>query len=202
MASLEYLPRTAVPARARNYESSSNSPGTGLTDSGGSLALADTGVTAGTYQSANLTINAQGQVTAATSNNDTLEQGFFNASAQIVPIGENVVFANTVSTTPNISINGAGVVTVGRKGIYHVEVSLFVGNNSQPTAFTLNKNLGTRLQQISYPASEGSRAMSTILSMNANDTIMVQSDGTNADIRQNLVVPVSYFKVTLLQPLP
>jgi len=88
--------------------------GTGLTGgpitSTGTISIANTAVTAGSYTAANITVNAQGQITAATSNS-SLVTSFSAGSTGLTP-ATATTGAVTLAGTLNVANGGTGAVTL------------------------------------------------------------------------------------------
>jgi hypothetical protein len=88
--------------------------GTGLTGgpitSVGTISIANTAVTAGSYTAANITVNAQGQITAASSN-ATLVSSFSAGTTGFTP-STATTGAVTLAGTLNVANGGTGATTL------------------------------------------------------------------------------------------
>ena len=88
--------------------------GTGLTGgpitSTGTISIADTGVTAGSYTYASITVNAQGQITSATNGTTTVSS--FSAGTTGFTPSTATTGAVTLSGTLNVANGGTGATTL------------------------------------------------------------------------------------------
>jgi hypothetical protein len=123
--------------------------GTGLSGgtitTSGTIALANTTVTAGTYGSGtaipSITVNAQGQITSATTNplNSPAYQGTWNASTNSPTLASGVGTNNNyyvVSTAGTTTLNGISLWSVGDWAIFNGSTSAWEKiNGSSSEAF-------------------------------------------------------------------
>lgn len=88
--------------------------GTGLTGgpitSTGTISIADTGVTAGTYTVPTITVNAQGQITSATENTSIVSS--FSAGSTGLTPSTATTGAVTLAGTLNVANGGSGATTL------------------------------------------------------------------------------------------
>ena len=102
--------------------------GTGLTLTGTQFSITNTAVTAGSYTYASLTVNAQGQITAAS-----------NGTAPVTSIGVSAPITTTGGTTPTIGITQATTSTNG----YLSSTDWNTFNNKQPAGTYVTSVSGT-----------------------------------------------------------
>jgi hypothetical protein len=147
--------------------------GTGLTGgpitSTGTISIADTGVTAGSYTSANITVNGQGQITSATNGSATVSS--FSAGATGFTPSTATTGAVTLAGTLNVANGGTGATTL---------TGYLVGNGtSAVTAVATIPNAGLTNSSVTI----GTTAISlgaTSLTLGGLTSVAVTQDPTSA----------------------
>ena len=94
-------------AEALNTAKVTNATHTGDVTGSGALTIADTGVVAGTYAQATVTVNAKGQVTACS---EVAHTGDVTGTTALTLATQAGVVANTYSQ-PTITVNAKGIIT-------------------------------------------------------------------------------------------
>jgi len=153
--------------------------GTSYNGSGAvTIAISNTTVTAGSYTNASLTVNAQGQITAAS-----------NGTAPVTSIGVSAPITSTGGTTPTIGITQATTSTNG----YLSSTDWNTFNSKQPA--------GTYVTSISISSSNGFAGTSSggatpALTLSTSVTGLLFGNGT-AIAAATISAPLSYSAGTL-----
>jgi len=150
--------------------------GTGLTGgpitSTGTLSLAASGVTAGSYSTANITVDSTGRVTSASSGPAAVTSVTGTSPINVVGFGAPVISINNASTT------GAGAV------------QLYDGTNSTSTALALTAAQGKSLQdQINALTSAGGLTLAGTFDATTGLMATVTSAGTGAGFGAGAPLP-------------
>ena len=161
--------------------------GVGLTGgpitSTGSISIANTGVAAGSYNRPNITVNARGQITLASSTTISVFESpqyiqLFKTADQVIPLG--VITAITGWTA---SVNSGGIFTifgprvrVFADGIYLIIAKIFVDpmvDDYKRVGMTLNAGLSTSNWSYGFDADDprGSFTIAEMARLSFNDTI-------------------------------
>jgi len=147
--------------------------GTGLTGgpitSTGTISIANTAVTAGSYTAANITVNAQGQITAASSN-ATLVSSFSAGSTGFTP---------STATTGAVTLAGTLNVANGGTGATTLTGYLFGNGTSAVTAVATIPNAGLTNSSVTI----GTTAIAlgaTSLTLGGLTSVAVTQDPTSA----------------------
>ena len=147
--------------------------GTGLTGgpitSTGTISIANTAVTAGSYTAANITVNAQGQITAATSNS-SLVTSFSGGSTGLTP---------ATATTGAIALAGTLVPANGGTGATTLTGYVYGNGTSTMTASTTIPNAGLANSSITLGTSSVSLG-GTLLAPAGLTSVTVTADPTLA----------------------
>jgi hypothetical protein len=148
--------------------------GTGLTGgpitSTGTISIADTTVTAGSYTSANITVNAQGQITAATNGAAGGVTSFTAGSTGFTP---------STATTGAITLAGTLNVANGGTGATTLTGYLFGNGTSAVTAVATIPNAGLTNSSVTI----GTTAIAlgaTSLTLGGLTSVAVTQDPTSA----------------------
>jgi hypothetical protein len=147
--------------------------GTGLTGgpitSTGTISIDDTTVTAGSYTAANITVNAQGQITAASSN-ATLVSSFSAGSTGFTP-STATTGAVTLAGTLNVANGGTGANTLTGY-VFGNGTSAMTASATIPNAGLTNSSLTIGTTAISLGA--------TSLTLGGLTSVAVTQDPTSA----------------------
>jgi len=150
--------------------------GTGLTGgpitSVGTISIANTAVTAGSYTAANITVNAQGQITAASSN-ATLVSSFSAGSTGFTP-STATTGAVTLAGTLNVANGGTGAVTLTGY-VYGNGTGAMTASTTIPNAGLANSSLTIGTTNIALGATSLTLGGLTSVTLTQNPTLDLQA---------------------------
>jgi hypothetical protein len=159
--------------------------GTGLTGGGTSgtvtLGIATTGVTAGSYTSADITVNAEGQITSASSGGSSYSLGGTLSSS-------NIAVGSGAGTGPTISVTGldgnhnvnltTGTSPVASATLFTLTFTTSRGHTSYPLLYQVGSTGYTSLAQMVIIGTESA----TQYSVSSGSTALAASTGYSWNI--------------------
>lgn len=156
--------------------------GTGLTGgpitSTGTISIANTAVSAGSYTAANITVNAQGQITAASSNS-SLVTSFSAGSTGLTP-STATTGAVTLAGTLNVANGGTGAATLTGY-VYGNGTSGMTASTTIPTTALSGTVTNAQLANSSLTIGTTNIALgATSLTLGGLNSVAVTADPTTA----------------------